>query len=121
MDREYNLDRVGKKMPFSMPEDFFDKMQANVLAQVAKEEQQKKKHPRKAMVRRIWLAAASVAAAVSVVLLIGNGVSVDSSASQEVTLVASMAPVDKAYDQLSTEEQQEVYATYANDVLLGME
>lgn len=32
-----------------------------------------------------------------------------------------MAPVDKAYDQLSTEEQQEVYATYANDVLLGME
>ena len=115
MDKEYNLDRVGKKMPFSMPEDFFDKMQANVLAQVAKEEQQKKKHPRKAMVRSIWLAAASVA------VLIGNGVSVDSSASQEVTPVASMAPVDKAYDQLSTEEQQEVYATYANDVLLGME
>ena len=44
MDKEYNLDRVGKKMPFSMPEDFFDKMQANVLAQVAKEEQQKKEH-----------------------------------------------------------------------------
>ena len=27
MDKEYNLDRVGKKMPFTMPEDFFDKMQ----------------------------------------------------------------------------------------------
>ena len=117
MDREYNLDRVGKKMPFTMPEDFFDKVQANVLAQVALEEQKKKKHPRKAMMRRIWLAAASVAASVSMLLLIGNAVG-DNDSSQEV---ASMAPVDKAYDQLSAEEQQEVYATYANDVLLGME
>lgn len=120
MDREYNLDRVGKKMPFTMPEDFFDKVQANVLAQVALEEQKKKKHPRKAMMRRIWLAAASVAASVSMLLLIGNAVG-DNDSSQKVKTVASMAPVDKAYDQLSAEEQQEVYATYANDVLLGME
>lgn len=120
MDREYNLDRVGKKMPFTMPEDFFGKVQANVLAQVALEEQKKKKHPRKAMMRRIWQAAASVAASVSMLLLIGNAVG-DNDSSQEVKPVASMAPVDKAYDQLSAEEQQEVYATYANDVLLGME
>ena len=61
MDREYNFDRVGKKMPFTMPEDFFGKVQANVLAQVALEEQKKKKHPRKAMMRRIWLAAVGLA------------------------------------------------------------
>lgn len=42
MDREYNLDRVGKKMPFTMPEDFFGKVQANVLAQVALEEQKRR-------------------------------------------------------------------------------
>lgn len=113
--QDYNLGRVGKKMPYAMPEGFFDKMQAHVLAEVAKEEQMK--HRRKAKLLRIYVAAASIAACVCVALVMAYTMA-DGGGQQHV---ASMASVDKAYDNLSQDEQQELNATYANDVYLSME
>ena len=134
MENEYNFEKVGKKMPFTMPEDFFNQMQANVLAEVAKEENEKKMagQPavgtlRKVMVKRIWLAAASIAACVCLVIGIGysmmssDGESEASAASSVNVASASEHSVDKAYDNLTVEEQQELHATYANDVYLCME
>lgn len=121
MTNEYNLDRVGKKMPYLMPEGFFGQMQANVLAEVEKEEmakasQMEMKHRRKAKLVRLYVAAACICVAV----LVGRSfLSSDSAAPQHSA--ASVASVDKAYDNLSNEEQQELNATYANDVYLCME
>lgn len=116
MEKEYNFNKVGKKMPFTMPDDFFAQMQANVLAEVAKEE--RAKHHRKAMVKRMYLAVASIAACVCLVLVIGYAV-MGTGSQHKVT--TSIATVDKAYDNLSVDEQQELNATYANDVYLSME
>lgn len=112
MVQEYNLDRVGKKMPFSMPDGFFDQIQANVLAEV--------KSHRKAKLVRLYAAIASIAACVCLVVLMGRSLfSVESKQPQHS--VESVASVDKAYDNLSEDEQQELNATYANDVYLCME
>lgn len=125
MTNESNLDRVGKKMPYLMPEGFFKQMQANVLAEVEKEEmakasQMEMKHRRKAKLVRLYVAAASIAACICVaVLVVRSFLSSDSAAPQHSA--ASVASVDKAYDNLSNEEQQELNATYANDVYLCME
>lgn len=138
------FEKVGKKMPYKMPDDFFAQMQANVLAEVAKEESEKRKanleaearsasnNPRKAIIKRISLAVASFAACVC--LVVGIGYSVMSSDGDSTSSVASSASVasaqassasehsvDKAYDNLTLEEQQELNATYANDVYLCME
>lgn len=149
MNDNYIFDKVGKKMPFKMPEDFFCKMQANVLAEVAKVENEKlmagqqasvklipeghtSVKPRKAMLKRIYLAAASIAACVCLAVGIGYSVllSDGESKSSSVSTVnvasanassASEHSVDKAYDNLTAEEQQELNATYANDVYLCME
>lgn len=125
MTNEYNLNRVGKNMPYLMPEGFFGQMQANVLAEVEKEEMAKAsqvemKHRRKAKLVRLYVAAASIAACICVAVLVGRSfLSSDSAAPQHSA--ASVASVDKAYDNLSNEEQQELNATYANDVYLCME
>lgn len=125
MTNESNLDRVGKKMPYLMPEGFFGLMQANVLAEVEKEEmakasQMEMKHRRKAKLVRLCVAAASTAACICLAVLVGRSfLSSDSAAPQHSA--ASVASVDKAYDNLSNEEQQELNATYANDVYLCME
>lgn len=125
MTNESNLDRVGKKMPYLMPEGFFKQMQANVLAEVEKEEmakasQMEMKHRRKAKLVRLYVAAASIAACICLAVLVGRSfLSSDSDAPQHSA--ASVASVDKAYDNLSNEEQQELNATYANDVYLCME
>lgn len=142
MNDNYPFDKVGKKMPYKMPKDFFCQIQANVLAEVAKEENEKRKaekqtsvKPRKAMLKRICLAAASIAACVCLVVGIGysvlssDGESKSSSSSSASTVnvasanasSASEHSVDKAYDNLTSEEQQELNATYANDVYLCME
>lgn len=117
MTQEYNFNQVGKRMPYTLPDDFFDKMQENVLAEVAKEEQAKRH--RKAIVKRMYITAASIAACVCLVFLVGY--SVMSRDQQKQDAVPSVASVDKAYDNLSSEEQQELVATYANDVYLSME
>lgn len=125
MTNESDLDRVGKKMPYLMPEGFFKQMQANVLAEVEKEEMAKAsqvemKHRRKAKLVRLYVAAASIAACICLAVLVGRSfLSSDSAAPQHSA--ASVASVDKAYDNLSNEEQQELNATYANDVYLCME
>lgn len=116
MNQDYNFDRVGKKMPFAMPGGFFEQMQANVLAEVAKEEQAK--HHGKAMMKRIYMVVTSMAACVCLVFLVGG---ILKNTGSEQHSPANMATVDKAYDNLSVEEQQELNATYANDVYLCME
>lgn len=130
MAQEYNFNKVGKKMPFSAPDGFFERMQANVLAEVAKEEEAKKvmkirmtaqaRSHRKAKMIRLYMAVASIAACVCLVLLVGRSF-FGSGAVETQHSAASVATVDKAYDNLSTDEQQELNATYANDVYLCME
>lgn len=126
MKQEYDFKGVGKKMPYTMPDDFFAKMQANVLAEVEKEERKKRRHRSKLV--KMYVAAASIAACICLVCLIGfslMGTSTsDPSAANhgaQSAAAASVASVDKAYDNLSSEEQQELSATYANDVYLSME
>lgn len=129
MVQEYNLDRLGKKMPFSAPDGFFERIQANVLVEVAKEEKAKAaqvelaakaKSSRKAKKIRLYIATASIAACVCLVVLIGRSF-FGSSAVESQCSSASVAAVDKAYENLSADEQQELNATYANDVYLCME
>lgn len=130
MVQEYDLDRLGKKMPFSAPDGFFERMQANVLAEVAKEEEAKKvmeiqmtaqaQSRRRAKTIRLYMAVASIAACVCLVVLIGRSF-FGSEAMETQHSAASVATVDKAYDNLSADEQQELNATYANDVYLCME
>ena len=119
MNQDYNLERVGKKMPFSMPDDFFAQVQANVLAEVAKEEKMKQAKRHKAKMVRLFVAVASMAACVCFAVLVGRSVMGADTASQHPA--ASVATVDKAYENLSADEQQELNATYANDVYLCME
>ena len=124
MDKEYNLEHVGKRMPYSLPNDFFDKMQANVLAEVEKEEQSKaecRKHRHRARLVRLYLSAAAVAASICLVVVLAKSYLVDNTQQDSSAANVNTAQVDKAYDNLSTEEQEELNATYANDVYLSMQ
>lgn len=124
MDKEYNLESVGKRMPYSLPNGFFDKMQARVLAEVENEERQKaerKKHRHRARLVRLYLSAAAVAASICLVVVLSKSYWVDGTSHDSSAASVNTAQVDKAYDNLSTEEQEELNATYANDVYLSMQ
>ena len=69
---KFDFGKVGKRMPYSTPDDFFKDMEANILEQVKDDKPkpvriQPKKRP---LMKVIWAAAMAVAASVAVLLVL---------------------------------------------------
>ena len=116
---KFNFDQVGKRMPYSTPDDFFKDMEANILEQVKDDKPkpvriQPKKRP---LMKVIWVAAMAVAASVAVLLVLNIDFaaphsSLPSQADKE------MQAVDQAFAQLSSTDQAYLLDVYQEDVFL---
>lgn len=129
-----NLEKIGKRMPYSIPSNLFERVQDNVLAQIRKEEEQKNRKQetwqqdklqqalphRKAIIRRLYVAITDVAASVCLVLIFQLGTNKDSHIINKQQTV-SLSTVDKAYDNLSQEEQENLVADYDNDIYMNLQ
>lgn len=129
-----NLEKIGKRMPYSIPSNLFERVQDNVLAQIRKEEEQKNRKQetwqqdklqqalphRKAIIRRLYVAITAVAASVCLVLIFQLGTNKDSHIINKQQTV-SLSTVDKAYDNLSQEEQENLVADYDNDIYMNLQ
>ena len=116
---KFDFDQVGKRMPYSTPDDFFKDMEANILEQVKDDKPkpvriQPKKRP---LMKVIWAAAMAVAASVAVLLILNIDFaaphsSLPSQADKE------MQAVDQAFAQLSSADQAYLLSVYQEDVFL---
>lgn len=116
---KFNFDQVGKRMPYSTPDDFFKDMEANILEQVKDDKTQPvriqpKKRP---LMKVIWAAAIAVAASVAVLLVLNIDFaaphsSLPSQADNE------MQAVDQVFAQLSSADQAYLLNVYQEDVFL---
>ncbi len=114
---KFDFGKVGKRMPYSTPDDFFKDMEANILEQVKDDKQvpvrrQLKKQP---LMKVIWTAAIAVAASVAVLLVLNIDFaaphsSLPSQADNE------MQAVDQAFAQLSSADQAYLLNVYQEDV-----
>lgn len=119
MDTNFDLGKVGKRMPYSTPEGFFKEMEANILEQVKNDKPQPvriqpKKRP---LMKVIWAAAMAVAASVAVLLVLNidfaaSHSSLPSQADNEIQAV------DQAFAQLSSADQDYLLNVYQEDVFL---
>ena len=116
---KFDFSKVGKRMPYSTPDDFFKDMDANILEQVKDDKPkpvriQSKKRP---LMKVIWAAAMAVAASVAVLLILNIDFaaphsSLPSQADNE------MQAVDQAFAQLSSADQAYLLDVYQEDVFL---
>ena len=116
---KFDFGKVGKRMPYSTPDDFFKDMEANILEQVKDDKPkpvriQPKKRP---LMKVIWAAAMAVAASVAVLLVLNIDFaaphsSLPSQADNE------MQAVDQAFAQLSSADQAYLLDVYQEDVFL---
>ena len=116
---KFDFGKVGKRMPYSTPDDFFKDMEANILEQVKDDKPkpvriQPKKRP---LMKVIWAAAMAVAASVAVLLVLNIDFaaphsSLPSQADKE------MQAVDQAFAQLSSTDQAYLLDVYQEDVFL---
>ena len=116
---KFNFDQVGKRMPYSTPDDFFKDMEANILEQVKDDKPkpvrvQPKKRP---LIRGIWAAAMAVAASVAVLLILNIDFAAPHS-SLPSQADNGIQAVDQAFAQLSSADQAYLLNVYQEDVFL---
>ena len=116
---KFDFSKVGKRMPYSTPDDFFKDMEANILEQV-KDDKPKpvriepKKRP---LMKVIWTAAIAVAASVAVLLVLNIDFAAPHS-SLPSQVDNEMQAVDQAFAQLSSADQAYLLDVYQEDVFL---
>ena len=115
---KFDFGKVGKRMPYSTPDDFFKDMEANILNAVKDDTPQPVRiAPRKrSLIRAIWVAtlAASVA-----VLLITHIDFTDNPIAQPSSTENGILAVDQAFSQLSPADQVFLLDVYQEDVFLN--
>ena len=116
---KFDFDQVGKRMPYSTPDDFFKDMEANILEQVKDDKPkpvriQPKKRP---LMKVIWAAAIAVAASVAVLLVLNIDFAAPHS-SLPSQVDNEMQAVDQAFAQLSSADQAYLLDVYQEDVFL---
>lgn len=101
MDKTFNFEQVGKRMPYNVPDGFFDQLEKNVMEET---------HPHSGRVWR-W---ASLAAAAAIALFFV----VTKNLPNDDTQADTFANVELAYNNLSNEDQEYLMEVYEEDVFI---
>lgn len=116
MNKEFDFSQVGKRMPYSVPDDFFGELEENVMRQASIIAAEPK--PSSWRKRIAWGTCISAAAAVALLLTVNvNSTKATADVSEEAVNVAfaQLAPEDQAFllevweDSEMMDEQTEWY------------
>lgn len=117
---KFDFDKVGKRMPYSTPEDFFKDMETNILEAVKNDTPKsvKIKHKKRPLMRVMWTAMLAVAASVAVLLVLHIDFSAPHPSHPSQT-EQELQAVDQAFAQLSAADQAYLLDVYQEDVFLN--
>lgn len=109
MEKEFDFNRIGKRMPYKTPEGFLDEMEANVWKEVQNELPQT--HKRKTFRLRVFAGTMAVAASIALLLVFHPF-----SPKEETD---SFSHVEQAFANLSQEDQAYMLAVYQEDIFMN--
>ena len=115
MEQEYDFNRVGKRMPYSVPDGFFESLEENVMREVGTE------LPASALPEQVgrktkpvnWLTRGAAAAAIAGIVAFG-GYKLAFKANATDSFVA----VEQAFDNLNEEDQEFLLEVYQDDYFI---
>lgn len=110
MEKRFDFEQIGKRMPYTVPDAFFDKFEENVMQDVKAEAAQSKSH-KKARTIKIALRYAIAVAATVVLFFVVKGMFFKSEPQND------FASVELAFNNLSTDDQDYLLAVYEEDDL----
>lgn len=105
-NKEFEFDKIGKRMPYTTPEGFFDKLEDDIWNGVKQEAGHKS-----LKVRLLMRSVVAMAAAIALLLVIHLNFKKSS--------YCSMNDVDIAFSQLSTDDQAYLLSVYQDDVFVN--
>lgn len=107
MDKKFDFNQIGKRMPYSTPNNFFDKLEKEVKASLPN----KSKHKHN---RIITISVMSIAA--SLLLLFGISTTINKKGGDANNEKYNMAAVEKAFNNLDDSDQTALISIYQDDV-----
>ncbi len=107
MNKEFDFDKIGKQMPYTTPDGFFDHLEEDIWKEVKNDCQKEKPAKMRFLMRSMIAVAASIA-----LLLVAN-MNFSKPAS------ASVNDVDQAFSQLTTDDQAYLLNIYQEDVFIN--
>ena len=107
MEQNYDFNNIGKKMPYTVPDGFFDQLEEQVMNEVKAEPAQKKSAKTIRIAIRTMLA---VAACIALFLIVKKTLPQDSDAT-----IDDFTSVELAFNNLSTEDQDYLLEVYQEE------
>ena len=110
MEQNYDFSKIGKQMPYTVPDGFFDQLEENVMSKVTTQPAKTKKAT---VIRMAIRAAIAIAACIALFLVVrkvlpqGNDTAID-----------DFENVELAFNNLSTEDQDYLLEVYQEELLL---
>lgn len=117
MDKNFDFNQVGKRMPYSTPDDFFAKMQSDILDAVQDMPQKNTKIKTNRRTVRKWLWPVSLSAAAAVVAMFV--INIHFLAPNTPTASSDIQDVEQAFAQLSECDQAYIVDVYQDDVFIN--
>ena len=107
MKRDFNFDRIGKRLPYTVPDGFLDDVENNVWETVRQE--MLPSNPKRHF--RLWYSLTGGLVAASIALFVVCNLLPDDSRS-------NFEDVEKAFASLSSNDQDYLIATYQDDLFM---
>ena len=115
MEKEFDFTNIGKRMPYSVPDGFFDKLEENVMVEVRGKKNEDTATAKFSILRSPFsIKQILFAAAAAVALFFGVQVMFFKSEPQH-----DFASIEQAFDNLDTEDQDYLLAVYDEDLFIN--
>ena len=105
MEKKFDFNSMGKRMPYKTPEGFLDEMEANVWKEVQHELPQT--HKRTTFRLRVFAGAMAVAASIALLLVFNP------------FQTGNFSHVERAFANLTEEDQAYMLAVYQEDIFMN--
>ena len=113
MKEKFDINKKNKKMPYSVPDGFFDSMEENVMKKIKNYSEPKKNHTIR--LRQIAKVITTIAASLLVIFILNY--SFQQKEKDEKDKEANS--VDMAFNNLSADDQNYLINIYQNDIFLN--
>lgn len=111
MKTDFDLEKVGKRMPYSVPDDFFDTLEADILSQVNLPSTDHRS-VRRVRILRLWTRGIAVAATLALLFWVGDSVFTQQRK-------PDLQDVELAFNELSDEDQNYLLTVYREDIFMN--
>ena len=121
MEKQFDFNQVGKRMPYSVPDGFFDRLQDNVMQEIkdTPHTQPNTIAKPKAKTRKAWLVRLAPLTAVAAAALIAVLLIPHRTTKEKVRQDGSYAKVEQAFNNLSDADRNYLVSVYQDDLFLN--